>query len=205
MTKILVTAFEAYGPWQDNASWLCLVQLTKDMSSQAEITTRRYPVDFAVAREQLSRDLMNDYDFVLHLGQSPGSCRLALEAIALNVAGGPDQPPEGFTPLCDDGPAAYRSRLPLGDWTLRLREQGIPAQISYHAGTYLCNAVLYWTHYFSQQRNLKTQAAFVHLPLETSQTLETSSDLASMPATTAAGAVAILLKEMDALHCQGKT
>ena len=197
MTSVLITAFEPYDRWKANSSWLTLVKLTQDMPDEPTITTRLYPVDFAAVKEKLANDLRADYDYALHLGQAPGSTRIQLEAIAVNVGGSSTQSPDQFRPLVEGGPIAYRSPLPLGDWAVRLREARVPAQVSYHAGTYLCNATLYFSCYLAERMALKTRAAFIHLPLDPSQTAEQAQDLASLPAATAAEALSLILADLS--------
>jgi pyroglutamyl-peptidase len=192
--SVLITTFEPYGAWKENSSWLCLLELTRGLSDLSAITTRRYPVDFAKMHERLARDLEADYDLVLHLGQAPGAGHIRLEAVGLNIGGTPDQSPENFGTLAADGPVAYRSALPLADWAAQIRDAGVPCQVSYHAGAYLCNATLYWTHYFAERRGLKTQATFIHLPLETSQIVAETRDMPSLPASMTAAAVRLLLE-----------
>lgn len=196
MPSVLVTAFEPYDRWPTNASWQCLLELTRELPSPPTVSTRRYPVDFGAARERLSADLAANYDYALHLGQAPGSSAIRLEAFALNVGGVPGESPEALRPLAEDGPAAYRSGLPLADWAARLRAAGIPAAVSHHAGTYLCNAMLYWTHYLAERRGLKTQAAFLHLPLETAQAAAEPRDTPSLPASLTAAAVRLILEQL---------
>ena len=170
MTSVLITAFEPYDRWRANSSWLTVVQLTQNLPSEPVVTTRLYPVDFAAVKERLASDLQANYDYALHLGQAPGSTRIQLEAIGINVGGSSSQSPDQFRPLVEGGPIAYRSPLPLGDWAVRLRKAHIPAQVSYHAGAYLCNATLYFSCYMAERLALKTKAAFIHLPLDLSQT-----------------------------------
>src|SRR5690606_36148150 len=98
---------------------------------------------------RLASDLTPDVDVVLHLGQAPGKGRMALETIGLNVACEPLSRPEEATRLVDGAPTAYRSDLPLARWASGLRGEGIPADVSYHAGTYVCNAALYLTHHLA--------------------------------------------------------
>ena len=194
MTRILITSFEPYDRWSENSGWLALVEFTKTMRNAAEITTRRYPVDFAAVREHLARDLSEDYDYALHLGQSPGSGRIHLEAIGLNVGGSSHEPMELHGTLVENGPIAYRSGLPLSLFVRELRRRRIPASVSYHAGTFLCNATLYLTHYLAEQHGLKTQSTFIHLPLETSQAAQESREVSSLPATTAAQALQAMVE-----------
>jgi pyroglutamyl-peptidase len=98
--------------------------------------------------------------------------------------------------LVEDGPVAYRSQLPLAVWAQKLRQAGIPAQVSYHAGTFLCNATLYLSHYLAEQQGLHTRSAFVHLPLDTSQVLSDRQDLPSLPAAMTGSALRLILDEL---------
>ncbi len=196
MPSVLITAFEPYDRWKTNASWLALVQLTHQLPVSPKIVTRLYPVDFAEVRKRLTEDLKANYDYAIHLGQYPGSARIHLESIALNVGGGSSQPADQYRPLVEDGPVAYRSALPLADWHHKLCRAGIPTQVSYHAGTFLCNATLYLTHYLSEQLGLKTKAAFVHLPLDLSQVLHEPQPYAVLPTATSAQAIRLILDEL---------
>jgi pyroglutamyl-peptidase len=196
MPTVLITAFEPYDQWQENASWLALVELTKDLPTGAKVVTRRYPVDFEGVRARLADDLAADFDFALHLGQAPGLCRIHLEGIGVNVGGHSSQTPDEFQPLVADGPVAYRSSLPLTAWAAQIRQLGIPCQVSYHAGTYLCNATLYLAHHLIARQRLKTQAAFVHLPLAPQQVLGERQDRPSLPSATCAEALREILRQL---------
>ncbi len=197
MTKVLITAFEPYQPWEANSSWLTVVELTKDLPAQPEITTRLYPVDFDQIEKKLRADLTDNFDYLLHLGQAPGSGGVELERVAINVRLAPGEPEDQAQPLVADGPAAYMSKLPLADWAAKLRGEGIPAAVSYHAGTFLCNAALYYSHHIIAQEGLKTQATFVHLPLDITQSATTTKDIASLPAAISAQAVRGILGELS--------
>ena len=195
---VLLTAFEPYGQWATNASWLCLMECTRQLPASPKLTTRLYPVDFSAVPQRLASDLQGNFDFALHLGQAPGSSAIRLEEFALNVGGEAGQASEEFAPLCADGPAALASQLPLPRWSHALRRAGIPATVSFHAGTYLCNATLYWSRYLSQQMGLATRSAFLHLPLETSQVLAGPLDQPSLPAATTAHALRLILEQLEA-------
>lgn len=200
MPTVLLTAFEPYDRWPENASWLALVELTRELPSNIKIVTRRYPVDFEIARQRLHDDLTANYDFALHLGQSPGIGRIHLEAIGVNIGGHSTQTPDEFQPLVAEGPAAYQSQLPLTQWAAQIRDLGIPCQVSYHAGTYLCNALLYLTHHFAAERKLKTQAAFIHLPLSPRQILNERQDWPTLSSAPCAEAIRTILNNL----CSGK-
>jgi pyroglutamyl-peptidase len=196
MPSVLVTAFEPYDRWTHNASWLALVELTRNLPESPRIVTRLYPVDFQRARQRLEDDLLANYDFALHLGQAPGTARIQLEAIGLNVGGNSTELPEAFRPLEVEGPTAYRSPLPLAHWAALIRAAGIPATVSYHAGTYLCNAVLYLSLHLAQKHGLRTQCGFVHVPLAPQQVLGERGDVPSLPSTLTAAALRTILETL---------
>jgi pyroglutamyl-peptidase len=194
--RVLITAFEPYDRWSENSSWEALVALTKELPESPKVVTRLYPVDFAAARARLEEDLAADYDYALLLGQAPGSGRIHLEAIGINVGGHSSQSPDEFQPLVENGPAAYRTKLPLDVWAAAVRQAGIPCQVSYHAGTYLCNAVLYLTQHVARERQLKTRTTFIHLPLCPAQVLGQRQDTPSMTSHDAAQAIRIILAQL---------
>jgi pyroglutamyl-peptidase len=199
MPTVLLTAFEPYDRWPDNASWLALVELTRELPPGPKVTTRRYPVDFDVARSRLFDDLAANYDYALHLGQAPGISRIHLEAIGVNIGGHSSQTPDQFQPLVAGGSPAHQSSLPLADWAAKIRDLGIPCQVSYHAGTYLCNALLYLTHHIVQEQRLKTRATFIHLPLAPQQVLAERQDWPSLPSTQCAEAIRMILQAIGTI------
>jgi pyroglutamyl-peptidase len=193
MKSVLITAFEPYDHWTTNASWLALMELTRDLPQRPRIVTRRYPVDFVTLGERLEADLQANYDFAIHLGQAPGSSRLRLEAIGLNLGAERGQLPRL---LAADGPVAYRTSLPLDDWSAQLNAAGIPAAVSYHAGTYLCNAIFYMSCHLVERMALATQSAFIHLPLDVTQTVDPPSDDPSLPTALTAEGLRLILGEL---------
>lgn len=200
MTRILLTAFCPFGTWHANSAQLCVKALPPSVFCVAELVTRIYDVDFPSARRELAEDLAAGYDFALHLGQAAGRTAVNLEAIALNVGwscraqGGIDSVLEA------DGPVAYRTELPLGDWVARLQSAGVPAEVSFHAGTYVCNATYYWSRYLADSLRLPTRPLFVHLPLDESQAVGPHVEMPSLPAETSARGVALIVEQLARLH-----
>jgi pyroglutamyl-peptidase len=167
MKKILITAFDHYGPWTTNASWLALVELTRDLPRDLAVVTRKYPVNLSTAQTLLSADLSSRFDYAIHMGQAPGSPCLALEWLAINAFA--DQPDGELLPLSQDGPAAFQTALPLYRWAQQLNAAGLPTRVSAHAGTYLCNALYYWNNFVCQREGYATQSVFIHVPLAPQQ------------------------------------
>ncbi len=197
MPRVLVTAFGPYSNWKENSSWLALIELTRNLPRAPDITTRLYPVDLEAVHGRLRQDLSSGFDYALHLGQSPGASCIQLEAIGINVCAAAMTDLLQPRPLAPDGPVAYQSSLPLARWAAMLRDAGIPARVSYHAGTFLCNATLYLSHHLCQQQGRPTRATFVHLPLTCGQALLTDHELPSIPSSVAAEAIRLILTQLD--------
>ena len=190
MTRVLITAFEPYDRWKENASWLALMDLTRWYEGPVELTTRRYPVDLSMMSQQLRKDVQLDYDIALHVGQSPGSTLIKLESVGLNVR-------SDGSPLIENAVEAYRSPLKLSAAASKLVQAGIPCEVSHHAGTYLCNAALYLSQHYAASFGMKTAAAFIHLPLAPAQAAaDPDTRLPSMSTAMSAAAIALVIDQL---------
>ncbi|MFN5469276.1 MAG: pyroglutamyl-peptidase I [Pirellulaceae bacterium] len=200
--RILLTAFEPYDQWSSNSSWETIVELLRVRGTIPNVITRRYPVSLTRFQERLEVDLARGFDSIIHLGQAPGISQIHLEAIAINVAGVTEAEGADFGDLVVGGPVGYRSKFPLGIWASYLRQSGIPARVSYHAGTYLCNAALYLSHHWLETHGKTGRVAFIHLPLSDQQVRESGRSLASMPLDTMVKAVGLLLDRMRGVQAE---
>jgi pyroglutamyl-peptidase len=70
-------------------------------------------------------------------------------------------------PLEDDGPVAPETRLPVREIKAALLARGIPARLSYAAGTYLCNATM-----FRLLGLTDVPVGFIHVPYSSAQVAE---------------------------------
>jgi len=122
------------------------------------------------------RKLIDEHepDLCLFCGQAASRNRVALETIAINVFKGGVIEPEG--------PAAYWATLPAQDVLIeRLKDAGIPAQLSYHAGTHLCNHILYAALHEAETRASGMKAGFLHLPMTATQVIECDENRPFIP------------------------
>lgn len=198
MPRVLLTAYGPYDDWPSNASWLVLQEVTRGLPPELDVVTRLYPVDFGEVATRLEQDLTAEVDVALHLGQAPGCGRIELESLAINCGRERHQRGEDAWPLVPGGPAAYQSSLPLAKWAHMLRNEGIPAEVSHHAGTYLCNAVMYLSHHLAMEKGLGVEAAFLHLPLDPSQVVDACAALASLPVELTARGIRLILDDIAA-------
>ncbi|PQO30684.1 hypothetical protein C5Y96_14560 [Blastopirellula marina] len=164
MHRILITAFEPFLQYPTNASMQILTHWAEDNpgSERVAVTTDILPVNYALTEPRLDELHAEPFDFALHLGQSPRIEEYQLEMVALNLKSDPITP---TSPLSTTGPTAFTSQLPLDSWCQVMRKQGLPTSVSFHAGTYLCNATYYWSTETYRQRGLSNRSLFVHVPL----------------------------------------
>ena len=69
-----------------------------------------------------------------------------------------------LSPVVAGGPVAYGATLPHAEMVAAVNAAGIPAAVSFHAGTHLCNQMLYTTAHAIQKRGLPTLTGFIHVP-----------------------------------------
>lgn len=174
--RILLTGFEPFGGETLNPSLELLNYLEQTPPSlpNAALRFRRLPVVFSQVESVLRREVDWDPQVVLLLGQAAGRDRILLEKVAVNwvysvtADNEGDVPSEG--PIDPAGPSAFLSPLPLRNYKERLMSVGVPAEISFTAGTYVCN----WTYYLSHQIFPQAASLFIHLPSLPTQALSHS-------------------------------
>lgn len=166
---ILVTGFEPFAGDTANPSQELAKALDGRVFGGCAVRSLVLPVQHEAAREVVLGALeAPGLAAVVHLGLAGGRARVALERVAVNVMD--YRIPDGQgdvlrdAPCVPGGPAAYLSTLPLREILSELTAEGIPAYISYTAGTFLCNYTLYTTLHALAGRGTAVPAGFVHLP-----------------------------------------
>jgi len=148
---VLVTGFAPWGSNRSNPSG----QVARKLGGHV------LPVHWSRASRRLQTLLRREKPkAILLLGLGSGRRRIELEAVALNV----DHCEASAwrrrrRPIRKGGALALPSRLPLDRLLRALRSAGIPAGLSHHAGTFLCNHVFYLA--LSETR---VPCGFIHLP-----------------------------------------
>lgn len=166
---IWLTGFEPFGADTVNPSGEVAKALDGRCLGPVVVRGAVLPVQHEAVRERVEAALGEPgLAAVLHLGLAGGRARIALERIGVNVMDYTVPDARGGVlrdePCVPDGPAAYWSTLPLREILSELTAAGIPASLSYTAGTYLCNFTLYTTLHAIARRGLDARAGFIHLP-----------------------------------------
>ncbi|WP_068310073.1 hypothetical protein [Polycladidibacter hongkongensis] len=66
--------------------------------------------------------------------------------------------------IVEDGPVAYNSDLPHTQIVSQIKKAGIPAELSFYAGTHLCNQMTYTLRHLISERALPILSGFIHIP-----------------------------------------
>jgi pyroglutamyl-peptidase len=168
MKSVLVTGFEPFGGETVNPSALAAQALDGKEIAGRLTAGVVLPCIFGDALKNLRRAMRRVRpELVLCVGQSNGRAAISLERIAINLEDAPIPDNAGRQPLgrpvAGSGPAAYWSTLPLKDILAALMEEGIPAEISHSAGTFVCNHVFYGLMH-ALAKNTRIRGGFIHVP-----------------------------------------
>ena len=172
--KILVTAFEPFNGRDINPSQLILEQL--EAPEGVTLIKELLPVEFKASTEILKMRLKEHRtDVVISLGQAGNRPEISVERVAVNLdncrssngqkiiadnAG--DTPVD--EPIVADGPQAYFSNLPVWEMVEAIQKAGVDVAVSYTAGTYVCNHVMYTVLHEVAINYPDTKAGFIHVP-----------------------------------------
>ena len=123
-------------------------------------------------------------DVVINVGQAGGRSCVTIERVGINLAEAriPDNDGEQpmDVPLQEDGESAYFATIPVKAIVKNVREHGIPCHISYSAGTYVCNCVMYNVLYMAAKKYPNIRAGFIHVPFADEQVVSKPNGTPSM-------------------------
>lgn len=173
--KILITGFDPFGGETVNPAYEA-VKLLPDTIAGAEIIKLEVPTRFHRAGAVLE-DAMQRHkpDAVICVGQAGGRAAITPEKVAINLMDGRIPDNAGYQPvdvsIREDGETAYFTSLPVKAMVQRMRDAGIPAAVSYTAGTYVCNYLLYTLLYLIDKKYPNVRGGFIHVPYAMEQVI----------------------------------
>ena len=171
---LLVTAFEPFGGERTNAS-LSALKLLPESVGNTRLQKTVLPTVFGGSWEALKGAITDTRpDALLCLGEAGDRRELSVERVAVNLMDARIPDNAGFqprdVPIDPEGPAAYFSTLPT-------REMAVAsgAALSYTAGTFVCNYILYMA-----LRRFQGPSGFLHVPtLRTTDAQTTAGGVAA--------------------------
>ena len=180
MKKLLITGFDPFGGERINPSWEA-VKLLPETIGEYALTKMQIPTVFGQAAEAVlaaARDLSPDV--ILSVGQAGGRNAVTPEVIGINLreAGIPDNMGNRpvNTPVIAGGPDACFATVPVREMVKSITSAGLPAALSFSAGAFVCNDVLYTLlHHY---RGTDTRVGFIHVPFLPEQAKENVPSMA---------------------------
>jgi pyroglutamyl-peptidase len=175
--RCIVTGFNSFGSNANNPSeWVvrALPDHVKVPGFEAPIVLQNVVLPTCCngawnLLEPLLADRRYSHTILIMLGQglSTPRARPHLERVALNVRHYRIQDNYGHTFDEEDilpGPLALKTEYPLAGLVARLNKAGLPARISHHAGTFVCNDIYYRSLAYQAERGIPELTFFMHIP-----------------------------------------
>ena len=174
--KVLVTGFDPFGGEAVNPAFEA-VKMLPDNIAGAEIIKLEIPTVFSRSGPAVEEGIKKyQPDIVINVGQAGGRSCVTIEQVAINLAEAriPDNDGEqpSNQPLQPDGAPAYYATIPVKSIVKNIRDHKIPCHISYTAGTYVCNSVMYNVLHMAAEKYPNIRAGFIHVPFAAEQVVD---------------------------------
>lgn len=174
MRKLLITGFDPFGGESINPAWEAVSRLP-DTIGEWEIHRLQIPTVFGRAAEILVEKAQQIApDAIISVGQAGGRKAITPEMVAINLRHGSIADNAGAQPqdepVAQDGPAAYFTTLPVRHMVKALADAGLPGAVSYSAGAFVCNDVMYTV--LHRYAGTGVRAGFIHVPFLPQQAAE---------------------------------
>lgn len=175
--KVLITGFDPFGGEEINPAFEA-IKLLPSKILDAEIIKLEVPTVFNDSIKVLEKAMKeNKPNIVICVGQAGGRFTISPERVAINLNDGVIPDNKGQQPVDEeifkDGENAYFTNLPVKAMVENMKKSHIPASISYSAGTYVCNNLMYGLLYLlntsPEFKNIK--GGFIHVPYSTEQVI----------------------------------
>lgn len=166
--SILITGFEPFAEESINPSWLA-VKALPEMINDYNIYKLELPTEFENSTKLLKEKIQEiKPEIVICVGQSGGRKSIAIEKVAINLLDYPIKDNSGYQPtdepINEKGPTAYFSNLPIKKIVEKINEANISCELSYSAGTFVCNSVMYTLLDIVNNYYPNIKAGFIHVP-----------------------------------------
>lgn len=166
MTTVLLTGFEPFGGDAANPSGEAVHRVAARWGGPEVLVTAVLPVTFAGASARL-RELVREHrpDVVIAAGLAGGRAAIGVERVAVNLVDARIPDNDGAQPIDEPvipgaAPAGF-STLPVKAIVKEIAAAGIPAELSYSAGTFVCNHLFFTA---LEVAGPGARVGFVHVP-----------------------------------------
>lgn len=172
LKKMLITGFDPFGGQSVNPAWQAVGRLP-DTVGEFALTKLEIPTVFGgAAQTVLDTAKTLKPDVILCVGQAGGRSAITPEYVGINLRharipdNGGNRPQE--QPIVPGGPDGLFSTLPVHKMARAIQDAGVPGEVSYSAGTFVCNDTLYTLLHHCL--GTSTRVGFIHVPFLPEQT-----------------------------------
>ncbi len=181
MPTILITGFEPFDGFTINPSEEVAKLLDGKRIGPFSLVGLVLPLDYKKTLYIIEDSIVKHKpEYILCCGQA-NRASISIERIAVNAISTKRTDNYENTPESDiidlGGPVAYFANLDPFPLVQALLDSGIPAHVSYHAGIYGCNWLLYNIMEWIETGPVRAKATFIHLPPLPSQAIEKDSQI----------------------------
>ena len=174
--KILVTGFDPFGGEPINPAIESVKKLPDNIAG-AEIIKLEIPTVRRKSLEKIEKAIQeHNPDIILSVGQAGGRFDITVERVGINMDDFRIPDNEGNQvidePIFSDGDNAYFVKLPVKAMVQNIQKNKIPASVSYTAGTFVCNHVLYGVLYLVEKKYKGKKSGFIHIPFLPEQVVD---------------------------------
>ncbi|HXU71511.1 MAG TPA: pyroglutamyl-peptidase I [Polyangia bacterium] len=166
--RVIIAPFEPFAGRKRNRARDAAHLLAGEELGGAPVEIVDLPVVYATIPEAVGKLVARDPSLLLLVGEANDARTLLVERLAVNVAHARVHDNAGARPIDDElvpgGEAARKVPFDPRTAANAAIAAGCPAEVSSHAGTFLCNAALYHALGQAAQRSSPPRVAFVHVP-----------------------------------------
>ena len=163
--KWLFTGFKPFSHHTENPSWEYAQKLAQSDQITGDKKAFQLDVSFQKTFSEF-QEITDQYqpDLIVQLGLSGRAEKLHFEKVAINWVETDRKDNDGEFPVPQKILANKEQDGLITKWNVNnlldlSQHQSIPAEISYHAGTYVCNSLYYQT-----MINYRQPTLFIHVP-----------------------------------------
>ena len=165
--KLLLTAFDPFGGAEINPAEEAVRRVKAPEG--AGLVRLTVPTVFGKAARVVNEKIDREKpDAVVCVGQAGGRDAITPERVAINLMDASiadnerNQPVD--EPVAADGENALFATFPAKAIAEEIRKAGIPAKVSYSAGTFVCNSLFYGVLDHLKRTGNPAEAGFIHVP-----------------------------------------
>lgn len=193
--KVLLYSFEEFGPLTINPAHEVASEIARMLADES-IELVQLPVTYECWKVLESKIKECQPQLIVGIGLDIRTNRVKLEKIGLNYKHASVADNSGTHATLERIDAtkqlAYETDIDLLNIEKQLKEKEIPCEISFSAGTYVCNYAYF--HCLAYADEKKVQTMFIHIPASPQEAIRHNMNVATIPTALVAKALSEIIE-----------